>query len=174
MRKLIYAALLLPAVAAMAQQAAPPKAAPEPPASSAVTPEARQVARELFESSGGASLMGRMLDAMHGQVVRLIMQQGVNEHEAASIVDDLLTPEFKAHIGELQGVLTDIYASHYSVGEMRQMEAWNKTSLGQKMLSVAPQIAAESFAVGSAWGERIARDAIAKHQEELRRRGVNL
>lgn len=174
-RKLIVAALLVLAIPAAAQQPEPPATAlPVQPLTPDITPEARQAARELFASIGGASLLARTVDSMRAQIVQSIQRQGKPADEAGSIVDDLLLPDLKAHVGELQDMLADLYAAHYSMTELRELRAFLQSPLGQKMIRSGPQMEAEDLAVALAWGQRVARDAIAKHIDELRQRGVKL
>jgi len=39
---------------------------------------------------------------------------------------------------------------------------------------VTPQISQQSTALGMAWGQRVAQDAIAKHERTIRERGIRL
>ncbi len=66
------------------------------------------------------------------------------------------------------------YASHFTPEEMREMERLYRTPLGQKALLELPTIAAESRAVGQAWGAKVGREAIEAHKQELLARGVRL
>ncbi|RNF32227.1 hypothetical protein NM04_02865 [Massilia aurea] len=55
--------------------------------------------------------------------------------------DPALIDEMLAEIGPL-------YARNYSVAELKQLSAFYRTPLGQKMLALSPRLAAESMAVG--------------------------
>lgn len=55
--------------------------------------------------------------------------------------DPALIEEMMAEIGPL-------YARNYSVAELKQLSAFYRTPLGQKMLALSPRLAAESMAVG--------------------------
>jgi hypothetical protein len=55
--------------------------------------------------------------------------------------DPALVDEMMAEIGPL-------YARNYSVDELKQLSAFYRTPLGQKMLALSPRLAAESMAVG--------------------------
>ena len=101
-----------------------------------------------------------------------MQSRGKTETEAVSIVDDVFLPEFKARVGELLDAMAEVYAAHFTVEEMRELQAWQRTPVGLKALGVAPRIATESLAASRAWSERVASEALAKHADELRRRGV--
>ncbi|WP_306391204.1 DUF2059 domain-containing protein [Telluria beijingensis] len=55
--------------------------------------------------------------------------------------DPALIEEMMAEIGPL-------YARNYTVDELKQLTAFYRTPLGQKMLALSPRLAAESMAVG--------------------------
>lgn len=55
--------------------------------------------------------------------------------------DPALIEEMMAEIGPL-------YARNYTVDELKQLSAFYRTPLGQKMLALSPRLAAESMAVG--------------------------
>lgn len=148
-----------------------------PPAwADAPTEEARAAARELAQATGVESQVGQMLGLMRNQMVQMIQRgaPGKTPAEVAQTVDDVLLPEFRARLGELTAVITELYAENYTLDDMRELRAFYATPLGQRLLKVGPVIGAQSFAAGRKWGETVANDAFRKNAEELRRRGVTL
>jgi len=53
-----------------------------------------------------------------------------------------------ALIDEMMAEIGPLYARHYSVAELKQLSAFYRTPLGQKMLALSPRLAAESMAIG--------------------------
>ena len=121
---------------------------------------------------GGARSVQSTLDAVRDRLVAVVQRGGKTEDDAVAIVDDVLLPEFKSHVAEILDAMAGLYAAHLTVAEMRDLEAWQRTPLGRKMLDLAPRLATESLAVSRAWGERVVREAVVRHAAELRRRGV--
>ncbi len=140
------------------------------------TEEARAAARELAQATGVESQVGQMLGLMRNQMVQMIQRgaPGKSPAEVTQTVDDVLLPEFRARLGELTDVITELYAENYTLDDMRELRAFYATPLGQRLLKVGPVIGAQSFAAGRRWGEMVANDAFRKNAEELRRRGVAL
>jgi uncharacterized protein len=66
---------------------------------------------------------------------------GAAEAVSRMFRDPALIDEMMAEIGPL-------YARHYSVAELKQLTAFYRTPLGQKMLALSPRLAAESMAIG--------------------------
>lgn len=165
---LALAAMLAPACAAVAQQA--------PPAGSASPAEIRAAARELAIAQDTEGQIRATLRAIRGNLVETVARGApqLPPAKAAEIVDELLMPEFDARVGALSASLEGINARHYSVEEMRELAAFYRTPLGRRLLEVTPGLAAEAMRAGQAWGEAVARAALARHREELRRRGITL
>lgn len=53
-----------------------------------------------------------------------------------------------ALIDEMMAEIGPLYARHYNVAELKELAAFYRTPLGQKMLTLSPRLAAESMAVG--------------------------
>lgn len=53
-----------------------------------------------------------------------------------------------ALIDEMMAEIGPLYARNYTVDELKQLSAFYRTPLGQKMLALSPRLAAESMAVG--------------------------
>ncbi len=164
--------LLSAAPLALAAPPAPGTAAPPPDA--APPDAAHREAAELFTATGGETLMQRMLDAVHGQLAGIIVQRGKSQADATAIVDEVLMPEFKAHLPELRPAMIEIWADNLTVDEMRTVRAFYDTPAGRKLLEKQPLIFQQASAVGAAWGQRVARDALRNHADELKKRGVAL
>ena len=121
---------------------------------------------------GGARSVQSTLDSVRERLVAVVQRGGKGADDAVAIVDDVLLPEFKSHIAELLEAMAGLYAAHFTASEMRELEDWQKTPLGRKMLGLAPRLATESLTVSRAWGQRVVREALVRHAAELRRRGV--
>ncbi len=164
------------AQAPAAQASAAPSAAAAAPAQAAAAApdDAHREAAELFVATGGETLMQRMLDSLHGQLAAILVQHGKSQADATAIVDEVLMPEFKAHVPELRPAMIEIWADNLSVDEMRTVRAFYDTPTGRKLLEKQPLIFQQAAAIGAAWGQRVARDALHDHADELKRRGVTL
>ncbi len=178
-------AVLLPAATV---HAAPPAAAPPavpppaaaPPGSPAATAspvpldEVHREATSLYEVTGGAALAGKVLDMVRGQFSAILAQDGRTAGDGARIFDEVLMPEFKARLPELRPAMIEIWADNFTVDELRGLHAFYETPLGRKILEKQPALAQQSVAVGAAWGKSVAQDALSRHADELRKRGVRL
>lgn len=139
------------------------------------TPDALQAARELTQTIGSNSPSVQILEQLRGQLIASIERNARKpEGEAASITDELLMPDLTSHAGELDDTILTIYATSYSVEDLRALRQFYLTPLGQRVLKAGPLIGEQSFTAGRAWGSKAAREAIGNHADQLRERGVVL
>jgi hypothetical protein len=168
---LIAASLVALPLAANAQaKAPPPAAAPAPaPAPVTVSPEERAAIKDLFDAMNtregltqafGAiaqTLPPRMGEAMNRQIEaypslsaeqKQKVREGMNApfeaavREAASIVTN---PKL---VDDTMEKMVPIYAARFSTQEIKQLTAFYRTPLGNKLLTSLPQISAESLQAG--------------------------
>ena len=88
---------------------------------------------------------------------------------------DAMVPQMLAaadtRMGEFTGAIAVIYASHFTVDELRQLTAFYRGPVGQKFLQIMPRIMQDSMTIGQKFGESIALDTRNRMIEELRKRG---
>lgn len=137
--------------------------------------EALRAAEDLDSAMGGGDLVLRILATMHDEMVGTIMAKGHQDKpHATEIVDQMLMPEFKAHIGELVAQKREVYIQTFTADEMPQIAVFFRSPVGTKYLARLPLIFQENREIGRAWGKRVALEAIHKHAQELRHRGITL
>jgi uncharacterized protein len=109
------------------------------------------------------------------QAMRPAVVQGRPEVEkdfdafAPALLDNM-----NARITELVELMALIYARNFTAEEMREMMAFYRTSLGQKLLQKMPTVAQESMTAGQAWGQQIGAEVQRRMIEELRKKGHNI
>ena len=111
------------------------------------------VARELMEITGTSKL------AMQ------VMQQMLTPlKQAIPDAPDEFWTSFMAEVNpdELVEKIVPIYCQHYSLDELEQLLAFNKTPLGQKVIREMPGVMKESMTVGQEWGRQLAERAMRK------------
>ena len=57
--------------------------------------------------------------------------------------------------GELEALIVPIYARHFTTDELRQLLAFYRTPIGQKVLTEQPAIAREAMEGGREWGQQL-------------------
>ena len=83
---------------------------------------------------------------------------------------DAFAPYYAAMVDGIAAV----YANKFTVVELREIEAFYRQPLGQKLLEKAPEIAQQSSQVGQDVGRKAAEDLRARLTEALRQKGHKL
>ena len=83
---------------------------------------------------------------------------------------DAFTPYYAAMV---DGIAT-VYANNFTVGELREIEAFYRQPVGQKLLEKAQAITQQSMQVGQDASRKAAEDLRARLTEALRQKGHKL
>lgn len=148
MRDLVSSVLLLCIITigqparVVAQVSAPPDAAP------AVDSAKLQLIKALLTESHTIDLMLQAIEAAAPA------QRAANPAIPAAFFDRFLAAA-RARRGELGALLIPIYDRHFTADELRQLLAFYRTPLGQKLLTEQSAIAQEAMATGQQWGQRL-------------------
>ena len=85
-------------------------------------------------------------------------------------IADAFTPYYTSMV---DGIAT-IYATNFTAAELREIEAFYKQPVGQKMLEKMPAISQQALAVGQDIGRKAAEDLRQRLTEALRQKGHKL
>jgi len=138
------------------------------------TQDALAAARELVQVARAADQLKLILPSII-QALKPAVVQGRPEVErdfdafAPALLDNM-----SARLPEFADEIVLIYARNFTPGEMREMTAFYRTPVGQKLLEKLPTVTQESMRAGQAWGQRIGAEVQNRMIEELRKRGHNI
>ncbi|MDP9121164.1 MAG: DUF2059 domain-containing protein [Acidobacteriota bacterium] len=129
---------------------------PTPTNAAAATPAREADIRKLMELSGSANIGMQVMNQM-----KAALQQSMK-------APDGFWDRFMKEVDpkELVDRIVPIYSRHFSEEDIQGMIAFYQTPLGRKLVTVMPQIAAESMVSGQEWGQQVAQRALAKLQKE--------
>jgi uncharacterized protein len=83
---------------------------------------------------------------------------------------DRFLAQAKSRKGELEDLIIAVYDRHFSTEELRQVAAFYRTPIGQKLLKELPAITQESILAGQEWGRRIGMEV----GQQLEKEGVKV
>lgn len=120
-----------------------------------IAPEKRQEIEKLLKTTGVEKLIPQMM----GQVINMLKAQ------APGIPDEFWVKfQQKVDAHELIEKMIPLYDKYYTIDDLKAINAFYETPTGQKLLSAAPQIMAESMKIGQEWGAKIGAEA----EEEIK------
>jgi hypothetical protein len=138
------------------------------------SPEAMNAARSLVTTMKLAEQYKALLPAiLLGLKPALTQDRPEIERDFDALVPTIMetfTPYYSAMV---DGVAT-VYANNFSAGELREIEAFYRQPVGQKLLEKLPIVAQQSLQVGQDIGRKASDDLRARLTDALRQKGHKL
>jgi uncharacterized protein len=131
-------------------------------------------AREMMEVAGVAKQFDDLMPLLTRQLSQSFVAVAPEKAEEIRQVFAQLPGKFIDRKGELIEQVASLYAQELSVEELGAVSAFYKSPAGLKLLSVQPQIARQSMALGQRWGAQIGREIEQEARKELKKRGIEL
>jgi len=169
---LVFLCLMSAQAVASAQQTAPNQSVAQPrtqPSSSnagsttpsKIDPAKEAAIRQLIDLTGGKALVNQIMDGMQ-QNIKPMMVKLLPPGEYRDKLIDLFFERFrsKADIRVLIDLTVQAYDKYLSEEEIKGLIQFYSTPLGQKTLSVLPQLTVELQNEGMKWGEDLGRQSM--------------
>ena len=140
----------------------------------APSPEALTIARELVATSRAAENATLLLPSIVQLLKPAIVQGRPQVEKDFDLIAPRLVESFKSRLDELTDQVVVIYATNFTVAEMKDITAFYREPAGQKFLAKAPVIAQQSMAAGQKLGAQLGRELQSRIIEELKKKGHNI
>ena len=86
----------------------------------------------------------------------------------------MLTDAFAPYYSAMVDGIVTIYANNFTAGELREIEAFYRQPVGQKLLEKSSMVAQQSIQIGQEVGRKAADDLKGRLTEALRQKGHKL
>jgi hypothetical protein len=168
MRATILMAL---AVACWLPGAAWAQGAPPPPPD----PAKLALATDILTASHVAGNMSRIVDVMTPQVVEAMKKDrpGLSD-DTLALFSQMFKAELNSETPDMLKLEAEIYADHFTLEELKELQAFYASDLGRKMVDQLPGILADVAPVAFAWGQHAGQVAMARVVEKMKAQGVDI
>ena len=136
--------------------------------------EGLAAAQELMTASKAADSVKAILPTLVKTLKPAIVQSRPQVERDYDAIAALLLDSFSARANEMMEKIAVVYASNFTVAEMKEFIAFYRTPSGQKLVAKQPLIMQQSMAIGQQFGGAIGRDLQTRIIEELRKKGHNI
>jgi hypothetical protein len=140
----------------------------------APSPDALATARELIETSRAADTFKLLLPSLVQQLKPMIVQGRPQVEKDFDAIAPVLLEGVKARLGDLIEGVAVIYATNFTVAEMKEVIAFYRGPTGQKFLAKSPAIAQQSMVAGQKFGAQLGGELQSRMIQELKKRGHNI
>ena len=132
-------------------------------------------AKELVLLKGGAQMFEPIVYNMIDQTRGALLQTNPQLAKDLGDVGQQLRAEFGPRTQEVVAEAAKGYASRFSEAELKDLVAFFKAPLGQKMLVQEPQVLDDAVKfVQQQWGPRTAEEVMNRFRAEMKKKGHNL
>ena len=141
----------------------------------AVDPEKKKVIKELLDVSGADQIAIMMGDASSKNITMLLRKQNP---DTPSRVFDAIDQEVKKvfeeemESGSFYELIYPIYAEKFSLDELKEILAFYKTPVGQKVTKELPAITQEAMMKGQVWGQSMGPKLQKRIQQRMQEEGL--
>lgn len=161
----------LPA-AAQAPKAAPPKgpaAAPSP-----ASPAAIAAAKEILKLKNANAMYANAVPGMVEKAKTTLLQQNLNYQKDLNEVAPIVAQQLTGREKEIDEGMAQIYASEFTEQELKDLVAFYKSPLGQKLITSEPRAIGLSMAFMNSWAQEFSVTVVAAFRAEMKKRGKDL
>ncbi|QUS39370.1 DUF2059 domain-containing protein [Tardiphaga alba] len=161
------AAVTLPA---SAQAPAPAAERPIKPAS----PAAIGYAKEILQMKNASAMYANAIPNMVQRVKDSLMQSNLNYQKDLNEVAVVVAQANAGRDKEIGEQMAKIYASDFTEAELKDLAAFYKSPLGQKLLQMEPQSISASVNYMQQWAQQFAEQVNGQFRAEMRKRGKEI
>jgi hypothetical protein len=162
--------LALASVPAGAQQPAAQPPAPLKPAS----PAAIAAAKELLNMKGVSGIYTAAVPTIVQRAKDQLLANNLNYQKDLNEVAAIIVQSLAGREKEIGEQMAKIYASDFTEQELKDLNAFYKTPVGQKLLVQEPKSVQASMAYMQQWAQNFNETVLAEFRSEMKKRGKPL
>jgi hypothetical protein len=154
----------LPATAQQAQAPAPPK----------VSPAAVAMAREILTMKNANAMYANAVPNIVEQAKTALLQSNLNYQKDLNEVAVIVAQNLAGREKEIGDGMAQIYASQFTEQELKDLVAFYKSPLGQKLIVSEPRAIQYSMSYMNQWAQQFADIVNGEFRAEMRKRGKQI
>jgi len=135
---------------------------------------AMATAKEIVNVTGASALFTPLISGVVEQAKLLLLQQNPNLSKPLNEIAEQLRAEMAPRFSELIDELARQYATRFTEQELKDLLAFDKSPLGQKLQTEQPAVVETTMRFAQTWGNTMSDQVIAKMRDELKKKGYSL
>ncbi|MET4257755.1 hypothetical protein ABIC09_002697 [Bradyrhizobium sp. S3.12.5] len=155
-------ALALGAAPATAQQPAAPSAA------------SIAAAREILTLKNASAMYANAVPGMVEKVKGTLIGQNLNYQKDLNELAPIITKQLAGREQEIGDGMVGVYAGEFTEQELKDLVAFYKSPLGQKLITNEPKAISLSMQVMNAWAQNFSEVVASAFRAEMKKRGKEM
>ena len=152
------------AVPAAAQQAAATKA----------SPAAIAAAKDILTMKNATAMYANAVPGMVEKVKAALIGQNLNYQKDLNEVAVVVVQQLAGRDKEIGEGMAQIYATEFTEQELKDLVAFYKSPLGQKLIVAEPRAIDQSMAFMNSWAQNFSEIVAAAFRAEMKKRGKDM
>lgn len=133
-----------------------------------------KMAGEISKLTGADEVFAPLIPGVIEQARLFFVQQDPTLTNDATAVANELRKELEPRLQEVYSKVTQIYASHFTEPELKEILAFYTSPAGKKLLAEQPKVVDESLKFAQEWSASLSDEVIGKMREGLKKKGHKL
>ncbi len=138
------------------------------------SPETLAAARELIATLKATDYLKALLPTIIQTLKPAVVQGRPQVEKDYDAITPMMLDVANGHLSEIIELVARVYALNFTAGELRDIQAFYQTPLGQKMRERMPAVTQESMILGQRWGQTLSAELRTRITDELRKRGHDI
>jgi hypothetical protein len=135
------------------------------------TPAAVAAAKEVLELKRASGIYANAVPNIVQRTMDTLMQSNLNYQQDLKEVAVLVAKKLAGREKEIGDGMAKIYARDFTEQELKDLAAFYKSPLGQKLLTQEPKSIAESMQYMTQWAQKFSDEVNGEFRAEMRKRG---
>jgi hypothetical protein len=132
------------------------------------------LAKQVIAAKGASNLYDPILPGVIEQAKNMFLQQNPMLSRDLNEVAGRLRNDLRPRAAELSDEIARLYAGRFSEQELKDVLAFYKTPVGQKVIAEEPKILESSVQQAQAWANRLSEEVLEKIRTEMKKKGHDL
>ena len=147
---------------------------PQPPALKPASPGALAAAREILAMKNVRVIYGSAVPTIVQKTKDALLQNNLNYQKDLDEVAVIVARKMAGRENEIGEGMANVYANAFTEQELKDLVAFYKSTLGQKLLSTEPKAIQASMAYMNQWAQSFADQVSGEFRAEMHKRGKQI
>jgi uncharacterized protein len=138
------------------------------------TPNSILLAKEIITAKGASKMYEPVIVEVVDRTKTVLLQTNPTLARELDEVATRLKAEYAPRVAEILNEVAKMYASRFTEAELKDVLAFYKSAVGQKIIVQEPQILDQSVAFAEAWADKFSQEVANRIRAEMKKKGHDL
>ena len=138
------------------------------------TPAAIAAAKEILAMKNAGAMYAKAVPNIVHQTKEALLKDNLNYQKDLNEVEVIVAQKLAGREKEIDTGMANVYASEFTEQELKDLVAFYKSPLGQKLLTAEPMAIQRSMGYVTQWAQQFSEVVNGEFRAEMRKRGKEI